>query len=73
MISSGSTEWIGGDPSFTLYFFKAHEIPLAAQVAVIAYCMNLYEETHQQNEIRIEMRTEAFEPGYFKRWPSPYF
>lgn len=70
-IGSGSTEWIGGDPAFTLYFYKAHEIPMAAQVEVIAYCMKLYEETHRQNRIRIQMRTEAFEPTIFK--PEPYF
>jgi hypothetical protein len=70
-IGSGATRWIGGSPSYTVYLYEAHEIPLAAQVEIIDYCLRLYASTGHKNEIHIEMRTEAFEPKLFK--PTPYF
>lgn len=70
-ISSGSTQWIGGDPSFGLYFYRANEIPLAAKVEIIEFCMKLYEDTDRQNEIRILMLDKEFSPHVFE--PSSYF
>ncbi len=70
-ISSGSTQWIGGNPSFGLYFYRANEIPLAAKMEIIEYCMKLYEETDRQYEIRILMLDKSFSPHIFE--PSSYF
>ena len=69
-IAAGGTSWIGGSPSYTLFFYDAREIPLPAQVAIFDYCLKFYESNARKSEVRIEMRTEAFEPTLFK--PMPY-
>ena len=70
-IASGSDRWIGGNPSYGLYFYEAHEIPIAAQLEIIEYCMKIHELRGRKEVIRIQMRTEPY--IIQSREPKPYF
>lgn len=70
-LSAGTDAWIGGKPAYALYLYETHEVPQAAQVEIIEYCMKLHESRGRRETIRLQMRTEARAPGLFK--PKPYF
>ena len=49
----------GSTGSYTISFFKADEIPLAAKLETIQYCMELYEEKKRKERFRIKMYRET--------------
>lgn len=69
--ASGSDRWIGGNPSYGLYFYEAHEIPIEAQLEIIEYCMKIDELRGRKEVIIIKMRTEPY--IIQSREPKPYF
>lgn len=67
----GADSWIGGNPMFLLRLYKSHEIPIAAQLDIIQYCMKLHESRGRKEIIRIEIRVEPWKIKMNK--PKPFF
>jgi hypothetical protein len=50
---------MGRPGKYTIIFFRADEIPQAAKLETIRYCMDLYEERGRKERFRIKMYRET--------------
>lgn len=51
--------WSARPGKYTIIFFRADEIPQAAKLETIRYCMDLYEERGRKERFRIKMYQET--------------
>lgn len=66
--------WTGRPGYYTLYFYRADEIPQAAKLEIIKLCMTLYEERGRKEQFRIFMYQEKEDEK--RKWFSgvkPFF
>jgi hypothetical protein len=66
--------WAAIPGHYTIYFYRADEIPQAAKLEAIRFCMDLYEQRGRKEHFRIKMFRETLADD--NRWFSgvkPFF